>query len=391
MKVNPSFIKEVEKFGAFDIRACFNCGNCTAICPLSGESTSFPRRMIHYAQLGLEKKILERPDIWLCDYCAQCSETCPRQAEPGEFMMALRRYAISKYSWTKISRKMYESPIFTTLFIGVPSLLFIALILMFHGPLNMESVSLFSFLPVIYIEVVAIALGGFVTLSALINLVRMYRLISWRPLATQNPSDTDLRSIGRLWTWLKELVVTVVKEVVVQLQYAKCEEGVDWFTRLKSHWFTHITIVWGFLGLALATSLRFILDQIPHWLRSEFWPAHKIVPITDPIRLLGTFSGIILVYGTSVEIFRRITKADKPTSYSAPTDWIFLLLLFLSGLSGFLLEIALYANSPLWSYITLTLHLILTFQLFLLAPFTKFAHSIYRPMILWMNKVYQRT
>ena len=31
--------------------ACFSCGNCTAICPLSENDATFPRRMIRYAQV----------------------------------------------------------------------------------------------------------------------------------------------------------------------------------------------------------------------------------------------------------------------------------------------------------------------------------------------------
>jgi len=44
LKINPEFVNGLKKFGAVDINACYNCGNCTAICPLSDEDNSFPRK-----------------------------------------------------------------------------------------------------------------------------------------------------------------------------------------------------------------------------------------------------------------------------------------------------------------------------------------------------------
>ncbi len=106
LQSDPTLVERVKKLGARNIGLCFNCGNCTAVCPLSSESSIFPRKLITYAQLGLEKKILESPDVWLCNYCGECSKTCPRQAEPAESMMAFRRLAISKYTPTSLSEKI---------------------------------------------------------------------------------------------------------------------------------------------------------------------------------------------------------------------------------------------------------------------------------------------
>ena len=92
-KVNDNVLAEIKKLGAFDLEACYSCGTCSAVCPLSKEAVSFPRRLLRYAQLGLEKRILAAPEPWLCYYCGECSETCPRQAEPAALMMALRRFA----------------------------------------------------------------------------------------------------------------------------------------------------------------------------------------------------------------------------------------------------------------------------------------------------------
>ena len=83
LRSDPALVKRLKKFGAFDVEACFDCGNCTAVCPLSNGKTAFPRKMITYAQQGLEGKLLGTPDMWLCDYCGECTKTCPRQAQPS--------------------------------------------------------------------------------------------------------------------------------------------------------------------------------------------------------------------------------------------------------------------------------------------------------------------
>jgi len=56
-KINPAFNKELEKFGSVNFNACYNCGNCTAVCSLSTEDNSFPREMVRLSALGLEDDI----------------------------------------------------------------------------------------------------------------------------------------------------------------------------------------------------------------------------------------------------------------------------------------------------------------------------------------------
>jgi len=48
--VDLDFPEQLERFGVDTTLECFNCGTCTAICPLIHEH--FPRKIIRYAQLG---------------------------------------------------------------------------------------------------------------------------------------------------------------------------------------------------------------------------------------------------------------------------------------------------------------------------------------------------
>lgn len=366
-----SFAKQLQRYGAPNLAICFNCGNCTAICPLSSESTSFPRKQIRYVQLGLERKLLEVPDAWLCYYCADCSDTCPRKAEPGEIMMAIRRYMIAKYGGV-IAKWLYTSRLFTTLFIGLTSLFALFLITFFHGSIDMTSVRLFDFLPISSIELVGIALGIIIGVTALYGFVKLginlHRGIPKSPTSTK-PS---------VWKWVKGFFLTLVLEAFAQIRYFKCKEEGKRLRHVAIHVAPHLAMLWGFLGLLLTTALRFTIV-----------PTHgEVVPLTEPTRLLGIVCGILLLYGSGMVIINRLLKIDKSDTYSTYTDWIFVILLFLSGVTGILLTVFHYASSPLWSYVTLSLHLIVVFELILLAPFTKFIHSLYRAMAIWISRVH---
>ncbi len=63
MRVEAEKIEEMaeilREFGAEKVFECFNCGNCTAVCPVSNNEHMFPRKLIRYAQLGMDELIFE--------------------------------------------------------------------------------------------------------------------------------------------------------------------------------------------------------------------------------------------------------------------------------------------------------------------------------------------
>ena len=124
VRVQPELRNQLIQYGIGDWNACYHCGTCTAICPLSEEGFLFPRKKIRLMQMGLKDQLESSVEPWLCYYCGDCSKTCPRDANPGELMMSLRRYLTSKYDWTGLSKKFYTSEVWELAFI----LLFAALV-----------------------------------------------------------------------------------------------------------------------------------------------------------------------------------------------------------------------------------------------------------------------
>ena len=134
----------------------------------------------------------------------------------------------------------------------------------------------------------------------------------------------------------------------------------------------------GILGLLLATMLDYGLALAG--IKETGTP----VPIWYPVRLLGTVAGFMLVYGTSVLILDRYRGRDTSVVRSAPADWTLLALLWITGVTGFVLEVALYLpGAPAWGYWVFLLHVAVAMELVLLAPFTKLAHAVYRPVALY--------
>ena len=108
------------------------------------------------------------------------------------------------------------------------------------------------------------------------------------------------------------------------------------------------------------------------------------VPIWYPVRLLGTLAGAALIYGTSVMIARRLRRSDRSSTNSTTSDYMFLVLLWVAGVTGFVLELALYLpQAPAWAYPMFLAHVGVAMALVLLVPFGKFAHVMYRPLALF--------
>jgi ferredoxin len=369
-RADPSFLSELQQYGAIDVASCFNCGNCSAVCPLSTEDDNFPRRMIRYAQLGLRDRLVGSKELWLCYYCGECTATCPRRADPGEFMAATRRYVIARYDRFGLARRLYTSPAFNAVFLILLAVALGLFIYAFHGPMPGDSLRLFDFIPSEIIHLVGVVVGLLVILAVWGGVANM---------AAQVTKGSRIAQGVRL-NWFGALGETLA-EVFGQRRYRQdCEtyaEALPWYVQ---KWFVHAAMLWGFLGLLAATALDYLLALL------GLKPTGTWVPVWYPVRLLGTLAGLLLVYGATAIIIKRVRHVDEASSRSTASDWSFLVLLWLTGLTGFALEIAIYLpQAHAWSYWMLLVHVVVALELLLLLPFSKFAHAIYRTMALYVH------
>jgi len=79
------------------MKACMNCGVCTAICPAAEVSDYDPRRILNIVQERDEEaleKLLKGDEIWRCGECLSCKTRCPRGNTPCYVIQALRGLSI---------------------------------------------------------------------------------------------------------------------------------------------------------------------------------------------------------------------------------------------------------------------------------------------------------
>jgi ferredoxin len=369
---------DIRRFGATDVSACFSCGTCTASCPLSQTDSTFPRRIIRYAQLGMKDALLSSKELWACYQCGECAETCPTQADPSEFMAAARRYAIASYDRTRIARTMTTQPLVATMLAVLIAAFFALFMYSAHGPQSGESLAIFEFIPAELVHDIGIGVMIVVVLAGLSGVVSMARAIGrregvgWRDVVGGRAALA--RSVRAAW-------VAVARESLGQAQFrAECDTGeadaaVPWFRR---RWLVHALTLWGFLGLLAATALDYGLALLG--IKETGTP----VPVWYPVRLLGTVAGLALVYGVTVLIIDRYRAANRSVKRSTTGDWMLLALLWVTGVTGFAIELALYLpDAPAWGYWVFLLHVAVAMELVLLAPFMKLAHAVYRPVALF--------
>jgi len=364
-RVDPQFLIELKKYGDVKIESCFNCGNCTAICPLSTEETPFPRTNLRLVQLGLRDKLRESLDPWLCYYCGDCSTTCPRQAEPGEAQMTMRRWLTGQYDWTGLARLFYTSAFWEIGSILLVGAFIVWMFVLFAGPMVTDHVALNTFAPVERIHYGDWVLAAFLSFFLLSNVARMW----WFTVAKDSKVKVPF-SVYVTEAW------KLLLHFVTQKQFEKCDEEQKGFWQ-KKRWRNHLFLVSGYVLM-----FALVVGFLP-WFQTD-----NIYPLYHPQRWLGYYATIVLLYGGFDILWSRIKKEHQSHRFSHLSDWIFPILLLLTTISGILVHTFRYLDLPMATYYTYATHLVvLTPMLVLEVPFGKWSHLAYRPLAMYFQAV----
>jgi quinone-modifying oxidoreductase, subunit QmoC len=368
-RVNPQFLTELKKYGAVNIEKCFNCGNCTAVCPLASNEYAFPRSIIRGVQLGTSERMKQQLDPWLCYYCGDCSNTCPQQAEPGETMMAARRWLTAQYDWTGLAGKFYTSKVWEIGSVLLLSGFILLMFIFFHGPIVTSHVELNTFAPVHIIEIGDWIMLGGLSFFLLSNIYRMYQFAILREKGIRIPLKLYLSQMWQL-----------VYQAVTQNRFSKCDGDESLRFWQKPRWRNHWLLVSGY---ALMFTLIVVFLK---WFQTD-----NIYPIWHPQRWLGYYATIVLLFGAGDAIRGRIVKDHQMHRYSHPSDWMFPILLLLTTLSGILVHTFRYLDLPLATYYTYVAHLCILFPMLVLeVPFGKWSHLAYRPFAIYFQTLKEK-
>ncbi|MEG3070747.1 MAG: 4Fe-4S dicluster domain-containing protein [Candidatus Syntrophopropionicum ammoniitolerans] len=87
---NADFTEEIGIESGQPVQKCYQCGKCTAGCPLTFAMDYKPNQVIRMVQLGMKDELLKCQTIWICSNCSTCTTRCPCNVEVAEVMGALR-------------------------------------------------------------------------------------------------------------------------------------------------------------------------------------------------------------------------------------------------------------------------------------------------------------
>ncbi len=94
--LDGEFLKEVEELSGENVWACYQCGNCSAGCPLSFAMELLPNQVIRLLHLGQEEDVFGSNTVWLCASCLACITRCPRGVDLARINEAVRYLAMKR-------------------------------------------------------------------------------------------------------------------------------------------------------------------------------------------------------------------------------------------------------------------------------------------------------
>jgi len=365
VRIDPDldFIKWLGKQGASSFKKCFQCGTCSAACPISPESDPFPRKEMAWAAWGMKEQLLKDPDVWLCHHCNDCSTRCPRGGRPGDLLAAVRHESILHYSVPGFLARWVNRPQYAPALLAFPAVLLglallskdsIAQLLGFSNPLEGKIVYSYSaFLP-------HWLLNGFFGIFAALALVSaaagVFRF--WRAASSGQPTG-ERKNI--FWS-----IVTTLKSIIAHDKFSKCKTTIWRFQ-------AHLCVMFGFAGLTVVT-LWVITAGFNPLIESEF-----IYPFSfwSPWKILANFAGAALLIGCILLIYDRLEDRDRAGN-SSYFDWSFILALLIVTLTGFAAEFMHYLRLEPHRHVVYFIHLVFVFSLLIYLPYSKFAHILYR-------------
>lgn len=93
-ELDSSFADEVSRLANFSMKECYNCGKCTAGCPVGFIMDPSIHKIMEMVQFGRREELLTSTAIWYCVSCETCSTRCPKECKPSKVVDVLREMAL---------------------------------------------------------------------------------------------------------------------------------------------------------------------------------------------------------------------------------------------------------------------------------------------------------
>lgn len=84
----------VKNISGNDPAHCYQCGKCSAGCPMASEMDLKTHEIIRRLQIDSGDILFSSDSIWLCLTCETCTTRCPNEFDPAAVIDALREIAL---------------------------------------------------------------------------------------------------------------------------------------------------------------------------------------------------------------------------------------------------------------------------------------------------------
>jgi quinone-modifying oxidoreductase subunit QmoC len=340
------FKKKILGHGGANLTACYQCGTCSVVCPLSTAESPFPRKEMIWAQWGLKEKFYSDLDLWLCHNCNDCSKYCPRDARPGDVMAAARNTLMVDFMLPRFLGKTFSPLTFVPFVIGIFALV--------------------RWLPLGSFQSAFFMVATLVVFVTAAGLSRYWKRISQPEVQTTSPGASSGENVepasGRAQPMLSS-VDSSVSEILQHSNFKKC-------TANRANYVAHLLIFYGFTSLFVTCVAAQIYSKTG---------AGLPLPLTNPFKILGMIGGLALIVGLTMVIYRRMftrAEAGKGSYY----DWFFLVSLYVVTITGLALPLLRAFKAIAWVHSIYLLHLVFLFLLLTTFPFSKFVHPFFRAL-----------
>ena len=222
-----------------------------------------------------------------------------------------------------------------------------------------DRVELNTFAPVAWVELGDWVMGTVLAALLLTNVYRMHKYVM-----------KDVSGLRVPFSLYCQELKTLLLHAATQWRWRDCDN--------PSRWLKHLLLVTGYVTMLvlIVVFLRWFQVDGSDWRLLD---------------LLGYYATGVLMFVTGEMIFSRLRRREEIHKHSHSTDWMFLVLLFVTSLTGILVHSFRLAGLALPTYYMYVLHLAIAVPMLVVeVPFGKWSHLAYRPLAIYLTSVRNR-